>query len=195
MVIIMDFKKKDFIKKIIQKEVSFCIIVGYNGSGKTTLLNELYKEADDKNIGFYTINNNRQFIEANPFNANQYKDCVISHILSTGESLKNEIRDILDNKDKVILDEPTATLDLLNTSIIIEAFMRSSAELKIISSNDYLTLKLLSCYIDQVYDVSKEKITSITEYIDSMINDTKKELKKTHFQEIDYEFYDSLKIK
>lgn len=180
------------INSITDGNTSFLIVVGNNGAGKTTLLRELAAKVEDSKL--YTINDNRQFADVNPFDATQYKNGILSRIKSTGESLRDEILDTLDN-DIVLLDEPTASLDLLNTAIIIESFIRSRAKLKVISSNDYTTLKLLANYADHAYDVSTGERISISFYLSKLISDTKLALHELPFEQIDYSFYDQLAIK
>lgn len=177
------------INSVVGGSTPFLIVVGNNGEGKTTLLRELSTKI--KNSKLYTINDNRQFATANPFDREECKRSVLSRIKSTGESLRDEILDTL-GSDIVLLDEPTASLDLLNTAVIIESFIRSRAELKIISSNDYVTLKLLSNYIDQAYNVATGKVTSITNYLNELVTGTKSTLSKLPFEQIDYSFYDNL---
>jgi len=184
------------LEKLKKNPNYFLIIIGKNGSGKTHLINQIAKLYDKKDIGKYTINENRQLSETNPYSeSKEYNKSIISKVFqSTGESLFDELNDKM-KKNIIILDEPTATLDIKNTSFIIEAFIRHLGKIKIISSNDYITLKLLSNYVDLAYNVETGKMESIKKFINDKLNETIKELKNNSpFQEINFEIYKDLKL-
>jgi len=184
---------KKLLDNLKNKKSYILFIIGRNGSGKTTLMNDIRKQFNKEEIKLYTINENNQFTSPNPFDPKQYKEVTHSKIMSTGESLFNELTTDLE-KDIKILDEPTATLDLKKTSLIIEAFIRDTSKIKIISSNDYISLKLLASYNDIAYNVETGKMEKISDFLNKIIDETIKELKKSPFQEIKYNNYIDLKI-
>lgn len=191
--------KKDYmshdklLEKLNNQSHATLIIVGRNGAGKTYLTRQIQNSLLD-NTGFYTINENVQFTEANPFNSVDYKNAFIHKaVYSTGESLYNQILDTMNTKDNVILDEPTATLDLLNSSIVIESFIRHNGKIKIITTNDYLTLKLLSNYINSAYNVETGTFVQIKDYINDLIDETINALSNLPFEMIPIDNYNKLK--
>jgi ABC-type phosphate/phosphonate transport system ATPase subunit len=99
----------------------------------------------------------------------------------------------MNTKDNIILDEPTATLDLLNSSIIIESFIRHNGKIKIITTNDYLTLKLLSNYISSAYNVETGTFVQIKDYINDLIDETINTLSDLPFEMIPINNYNKLK--
>jgi ATPase subunit of ABC transporter with duplicated ATPase domains len=170
------------------------IIVGRNGSGKTTLMNKIEKLYSLEKIKKYSINENRQFSQPDIMNPKEYKLGFLSHMVSTGESLFSELNEDLD-KDINLFDEPTATLDFYNTSFIIEGFIRKPAKIKVMTSNDYVTLLLLSGYIPEAYNVEIGKMINIKEYLNNMINETTKKIKKDKlFLEVNFESYKYLNL-
>jgi len=171
------------------------IIVGANGSGKTTLVRQIVKILGVKK--YYTVNNNRQFSQPDVFNQDEYNKGIMAHILSSGESLFDQLSDLVDeDQDFLIMDEPTATLDFFHSSLLLESFIRNRVRLKIITSNDYTTLRILQGYIDKVYSVEEEKMISLKDYINKGIDDTISEIKnKSPFKEVNFEIYESMKVK
>jgi len=178
------------LEELKEDDSFFLIVIGGNGSGKTTLLNSIAQKY--KNVGKYTINENRQFTTPNPFEPKQYKKSILSKLMSSGESLYEEISDNLD-EDILIFDEPTATLDLFNTSLVVESFIRHLGKIKVISTNDYLTLKLLNGYINTAYNCETGKMEKIKDFLDNMVDKTINELINSPFEQLNINTYKKLR--
>ena len=187
------------INKIKDKKEFLLVIVGENGSGKTTTIKKIedfYKNNKYK-YSIYTVNGNRQFNEANPYKSEEYKKNIFSKIISTGESLFEQVTEILnDNSEIKIFDEPTANMDIIRTTIFMEAFVRAITEIRILSTNDIHSLKILqNIGLKEVFNVETGELICIKKYINKKIEETIKELKKYNFEQVNYKFYEELKIK
>ena len=158
-------------------------------------MNQIAKLYNKNDTGKYTINDNRQLSQSSSSNAKEFEKIVISKVLlSTGEALFEELSDNI-GKNILIYDEPTAHLDLYKTAITIESFIRNKAKIRVISSNDYVTLKLIHNYIDTAYNVETGEMCSIKRYCNNMIKKTVNELiSNSPFQEINESFYNDLLI-
>ena len=166
---------------------AFLVVVGENGSGKTTLIHEInraLKEADrGEDIGFYTPSSNRQFTPPDIFDAGKYKDGVMSRLVSTGESLNAEVGDHMDH-DIVLLDEPTASLDLIRTSLLIEGLVRHTGSIRVIATNDYVTMMILAGYVGDAYSVETGKMESLAGYINIMVNEARHHVENVKLFEV-----------
>jgi len=186
---------KKLIEKIGDADQYTLLIVGRNGSGKTTTTNAIAKHYGIKNT--YNVNGNRQHSALDLDDQDEYREGLFSRLMSTGESLYHEVSQLMHTEDGVlIMDEPTANLDTINSSMIVEAFARHFAKIKILATNDMHSLRILySLGLRDAYNAETGKRQGVAEYINSMVDKTIEALKSSPFQQVDYKMYENLKIK
>jgi len=185
---------KKLIEKIGDIDQYTLLIVGRNGSGKTTTVKTIAKHYGANKI--YTVNGNKQNSELDLYNQDEYREGLFSRLMSTGESLYHEVSQLMHTEDGVlIMDEPTANLDIINSSMIVEAFARHFAKIKILATNDMHSLKILySLGLRDAYNAETGNRQGLAEYINSMVDETIEALRGSPFQQIDYKMYENLKI-